>query len=1143
MATQDARGQADRVSLNLFLSILFCSTMLSMILPLTTQVNAAAPITSSGLNTQVNLSTSASVPAGKTQYDITGGTRPGGGTNLFHSFGDFNVPTNNIANFLNDSGLPTSNILGRVTGGTPSSIFWMIETTGFGSANLFLMNPAGFLFGPNAALNVGGMVAFTTADYLRLADGVRFNAISDAAADAVLSLAPVAAFGFLGSNPAAIAVQGSTLQVADRQTLSMVGGNKGFTATDPDTGNPINVPGGFTMSGGKLLAPGGQINIASVAGPGVVSAVDVMSTTGMTMGNIRLSQGALVDVSADTAGTVRIRGGQLIMDDATISADTVDTSGAPVAVDINLTSTITITDSLGAPAITARTAGAGDAGGVVITSANLTATTSTPDGTIHTLIDTHSSGAGAAGTVTITTGDLHVTGPDGLFFFIDSGVEGSGRGGNVNITAHTIELSGTTISTGTQRADIIPEFPDGNAGNLTINAHSLLLNNGHLLTLADSDLVGFTQQAGQITLNVQEITTLNNTSVNSQGLVAGGMTINADTLFSDASTFLNFSFFGSPGQPGPGLTFNGRVLELTNGTTWSTSTFGDIAAGDIRVTATDHVSLIGVTGTNPLGGFNPSGLFSNSFGGFGNGPAGNIIVTTPKLTMEGGRINSSTSSSGRGGNVTINAGLIDMSGEFPNATTGDFFFGIGNVRPSGIVTQTVGTDACVGPCGDAGNITVTTGSLIMGPGSQINSGTTNNGQGGNISIQATDTISMSGTLTDGSPVGVFSRSVGGTPNAGSGGSIVVTAGQSITITNSASVSASTTGPGNAGNILVKANDVAINGGGTITAGSSGAGNAGTVAIEGTSSPAYSFIVDGVGSGIFTNTEDTGAGGNIFVEANAVTLQNGGTVSASTSGTSSSATGGNISISGGQFVQMNNGASITASSTGPGNAGNILIDAGPQLIMQSSSIKTEAAQAGGGNIEIRAVDVVQLGNSTVSTSVLGGTGSGGNITIDPNFVLLQNSRIIAQAVQGAGGNISITTNLLMPDSTSLISASSQFGQQGTIIIQSPVSPASGKLIPLGQKPLIATSLLSQRCAAIAGGSISSFTVAGRDSLPAEPGGWLSSPVALSMSESEEGTVRETNGSMLDEFPLLSLRKIAPSGFLTQAFAVESSGCQS
>src|SRR5215813_2309708 len=101
------------------------------------QAFAAAPITPSGLNTQVTLS--ATPPPGKVQYDITGGTRPGGGTNLFHSFGNLNVPNNKIANFLNSGSvdlngtlllpnLPTANILGRINGGYPSSIFGMIQT-------------------------------------------------------------------------------------------------------------------------------------------------------------------------------------------------------------------------------------------------------------------------------------------------------------------------------------------------------------------------------------------------------------------------------------------------------------------------------------------------------------------------------------------------------------------------------------------------------------------------------------------------------------------------------------------------------------------------------------------------------------------------------------------------------------------------------------------------------------------------------------------------------------------------------------------------------------------------------------------------------------------------------------------------------
>ena len=125
-------------------------------------VSLAQDVTSSGLNTTV--AAPITLPSGQTQIDITGGTRPGGGGNLYHSFGDFNVPNNNIANFLNDSGLATSNILGRVTEGNISNIYGTIQTTGFGNANLFLMNPAGFLFGPNATVNVGGMATFTSAD-------------------------------------------------------------------------------------------------------------------------------------------------------------------------------------------------------------------------------------------------------------------------------------------------------------------------------------------------------------------------------------------------------------------------------------------------------------------------------------------------------------------------------------------------------------------------------------------------------------------------------------------------------------------------------------------------------------------------------------------------------------------------------------------------------------------------------------------------------------------------------------------------------------------------------------------------------------------------------------------------------------------
>jgi large exoprotein involved in heme utilization and adhesion len=289
-----------------------------------------------------------------------------------------------------------------------------------------------------------------------------------------------------------------------------------------------------------------------------------------------------------------------------------------------------------------------------------------------------------------------------------------------------------------------------------------------------------------------------------------------------------------------------------------------------------------------------------------------------------------------------------------------------------------------------------------------------------------------------------------------------------------------------------------------------------------------------------------------------------------SSTATQAQGGDITITAGQSVTLNNGSSISASSTGAGDAGNILINAGQNYTSTDSAVTTQATapgtEASGGNIKVLATDMVQLTNSQLNASVQGSsTTVGGNITIDPQYVILQNSQILAQATQGQGGAISINiTNggLFLPDANSVISASSQFGVNGTITIQSPNAPISGYIQPLGKSPLIATSLLNQRCAALAGGEFSSFTVAGRDSLPTEPGGWLASPLyaggvgtgeGLSGLSSLSGVVRgglaahridQTDQTYQTDKSLLSLRQIAPAGFLTQAFAGGwSAGCKS
>ena len=972
----------------------------------TTIAQTSAPISSSGLNTLV----SSPIQTGEvTQYNITGGTRAG--TNLFHSFGQFNVPNNNIANFMNESALPTSNILGRVTSGSVSNVFGTIQTEGFGTANLFLINPAGFLFGPNATLNVGGMVAFTSADYTRLTDGGRFNASLNPTTPDLLTTAPVAAYGFLGSNPGTITIQSSQLTGAEGAGISLVGGNITIEAA------------------AKLVSPGGQINLASSPGPGEILATTYEGAATTALGSISLSQGSHLDVSANSAGIIRIRGGALTVSDGTVAANTSNINGSEIAIDVKIVGNITISETTGESTFTARTDGVGDAGEIRIDSGKFTAeaTSSGIPGVV--MIDTHSSGGGKAGNLSITTGDLDVTSSgQGITIFIDTGFRGlqEGLGGNVDIVANRVNVSGQVITTGDFTSIQQNTDAAGSAGDVRIFTDDFRWKLGGIITDA-----GSTGVAGNIALQAKEAT-IERSPITAFGFQRGGIiSLNADSLSLDRSSVILSSTFEGPGR----IELHGHSIAIKNGSSIVSDTGGDGDAGPITINTSDHVTLSGFVQDGPIG--RPTGIFSNSFGVAGvSGNAGTISITTPRLTLtDGARINTTTLANGRGGDVIINAQSVSLSGEFPSLIP-EPLFSAGSIHPGGITTVTTG-EACIGPCGNAGNVSITTNKLSVSNGAHIDSGTSSNGNGGLITITATDRVSISGTLSDGTPGGILSRTGSTAPDAG--------------------------------------------------------------------------------------------------------------------------TGGNISLTAGQSVSIRDGAAVSASGTGPADAGNISIDAGRELGIQDSSITAEAKLASGGNIDIKAIDLIRVANGSISSSVQGGPSTaGGNITIDPKTVVLQNAQILANAEQGNGGNITITTPLFLTDPRSLVDASSQFGLNGTVTIQSPTANLSGTVGQLASKTNPPQVLLQNRCIALAGGEQSTFILAGRDTLPSEPGGWLSSPVAM---EHWTGEVPEEHVSRLmvrsrgwntepalvmskDETTVLSLRRLTPPGFLVRSFAGSAAtGCSS
>src|SRR4029453_16274879 len=154
----------------------------------------------------------------------------------------------------------TRNILGRITGGEVSNINGTIDSSQYTGANLFLINPAGFIFGPSATLNVGGSFHVSSADFIRFVDNTEF-CVCPNNPDPPLSIADPPSFGFLGPR-GPIIVEGSLLSVPAEKTLGIVGGN-------------------VTISGGaQLLAPSGRVQVASATG----GKVSIATLEGATAG-------------------------------------------------------------------------------------------------------------------------------------------------------------------------------------------------------------------------------------------------------------------------------------------------------------------------------------------------------------------------------------------------------------------------------------------------------------------------------------------------------------------------------------------------------------------------------------------------------------------------------------------------------------------------------------------------------------------------------------------------------------------------------------------------------------------------------------------------------------------------------------------
>ena len=369
---------------------------------------------------------------------IEGGTTAG--SNLFHSFEKFGISTGNEAHFNN--AVDINNIITRVTGKSISDIDGLIKANG--TANLFLINPNGIVFGENARLDIGGSFVGSTADSFQFGDGLEFSAVNPDSKPLLSINVPLGLQ--YGKNSGNILVKGdrqgvrksseiidtqNALRVKSDKTLALIGGD-------------------INLEGATLKTGGGRIELGSVAAEGLVNLTAVekgfsFDYDNVVGGNIDLSEQTAVDASGNGAGDIRVWGRNIKITDGSV----IETS----------------------------TLGSENGESLVVNAQESVEIIGTNDSQFTGLFaQVYSEATGNGGDLIVETNNFLVK--DGAQ--VDASTFGKGKGGNLTIDATDIQIIGTSKDSqfisglfGSSEANAT-----GDAENVTIRANSLLVKDG-----------------------------------------------------------------------------------------------------------------------------------------------------------------------------------------------------------------------------------------------------------------------------------------------------------------------------------------------------------------------------------------------------------------------------------------------------------------------------------------------------------------------------------------------------------------------------------------------------------------------------------------------------------------------------------------
>ena len=966
------------------------------------------------------------------------------GSNLFHSFDRFSVPNGNEAFFNNAADI--ENIFSRVTGGSISNIDGLIRAN---NANLFLVNPAGIIFGSGARLDLGGAFYGSSADSILFPDDVEFSA-NDTAAPVLTINAPIG-LNFR-NEPAAVSVQSDSLTTAG-QDLNLIGGNISF-------------------DNGVVNALGSSVNLGAVSSAGTVV---LDANLDLDFSNVSLADitfdNSQINVNGAGGGIIAIEARNLTLSNSsTFSAGINSDSSTPQTqagdIKINATETITL-DSASIIRNNLSQISFGNAGDILISAKNLSLSD-------NSRLSTISAGNGNTG---------------------------------------RIELNIAESTALNQTAEIKSEISQGGVGeggNIQINSASIALNDNSQL-LADVNGSG---DGGDIIITTDTLNlTRSNFSTNLSGQGnAGKIEVRAtDAILLEGSTFQSRVLENADGSAGnididtDSLVLSNDVDNPTESSRILASTAGEGNAGDININSTTAVSL------------DKDSSIQTQVEASGVGNAGNIVITTTDLSLTDGtkpfRSSLLTNSIGEGdgGDITINAsGNINLD-----------TYGL-------ILTQgTAGT-------GDAGNINLTSDTLSLSMGSTIISTTgdaenldvANSGNAGNINIDSRIT-----TLDTFS--GITSSSISNA--VGQAGNIVLDA-DDLTVAGGSGISALTENAFGGGTIEVNANSLDILTGGVIATLTNGAGDAGNINL----SLEQQVTIDGANplippeefrsplevereleteTGLFANTTDTSTGN-----------------------------GGNVLITTPQTVVISNGGKIAVDSEGTGNGGNLTINAEALELNNRSQLIAETQQGQPeqepSNINLQLDSNLTLrGDSQISARAFNNA-NGGNVKIDAEFVIAfapetEGNDIIASAREGTGGRIDITAREIFGlqegvseagNARNDLDVSSELGFDGSISINTPDISSKTAIRDLPVDAIAPGENVQQACSASNAIGLSSLSIQGRGGIPSPPTSTLSSDNILfdgELSEANRIDIQQRDRTTEDSAIATSQGKIYPA----------------